>query len=329
MSRINVCAQEPAENSNTESSTAETFSVPRFFGPIARWLQDETVVEIMVNPGGSLFIERFGEAIVKEGSLRPAEVEAMVRAIATEQNIEAGPGSPVVSGEILATGHRFEGLMPPVVETASLSIRRHASVIFPLDSYRARGALTAEGQRHLREAIRTRQNILVAGGTSTGKTTFLNALFLEIAEQTPEARAVIIEDTREIQSKLENTVPLKASKDPKKGADARALLKSSLRQRPDRIIIGEVRDGVALDALKAWNTGHPGGLASVHANSASDAVRRMRQLIGEVSVQPQDEMIGSAIDLIVFLKRGPKGPVVEDMQRVGWSDGITLEKVHT
>ena len=301
--------------------------VPDFFAPIGPWLLDEAVIEIMVNPDGAVFVERFGKAIMKEGSLRAASVEAMVRAIATQQNIEAGQRNPVVSGEIPSTGHRFEGLVPPVVAAASVSIRRHASVVFSLESYAVRGALSATGKRHLCEAIRARKNILVAGGTSTGKTTFLNALLLEIGEQTPDARVVIIEDTREIQSKLANTVALKASKEPGRGADARALLKSSLRQRPDRIIIGEVRDGVALDALKAWNTGHPGGLASVHANSASDALLRMRQLIGEVSVSPQDEMIGNAVDLIVFLERGPKGPVVQDIQHVGWSDGFNLERV--
>lgn len=293
-----------------------------FFGPIAQWLSADDVIEIMANPCGSVFIERFGQDIRHEGSLRPTEIEAMVRSIATKQGLEAGVHSPIVSGELEGYGHRFEGLLPPAASSASFSIRKHASVVFPLDSYVERGALSLDGAKRLGAAVAARENILVAGGTGSGKTTFLNALFGEIATQAPLTRAIVIEDTREIQSELPNTMFLRSTP----SAGAQRLVKSALRLRPDRIIIGELRDGVALDALKAWNTGHPGGLASIHANGAKEALLRMGQLIREVSVQNQDDVIGMTIDLVVFLKRGRNGPVVEDIQRVGWSDGFTFEK---
>lgn len=273
-------------------------------------LDDKSVVEIMANPSGEVFVERFGVGIVSEGVVSPSTVEAMIRRLASAQDREVSAENPVISGEIGEGGHRFEGLMPPVVDAPMFSIRRRASQLFPLSSYVERGALSALDCKRLVGLVQNKRNVVVAGGTQSGKTTFLNALLAEIEAVEPDVRQLIIEDTREIQTSSPNTVFLKAS--PK--TSAQRLLMSALRLRPDRIHVGEVRDGVALTLLKAWNTGHPGGFASIHANSATDALTRLGQLIAEVSLQSQDAVIASAVDAVVFLKRGPRGPVVSQIE---------------
>lgn len=273
-------------------------------------LDDKAVIEIMANPSGDVFVERFGEGIALEGRVAATTVEVIIRQLATRQDQEAGVTLPIISGEIGAGGHRIEGLLPPVVDAPAFSIRRRASQLFRLASYVERGALSKDDFARLLNLVRDRRNIIVAGGTSTGKTTFLNALLAEVEEAEPEVRQIIIEDTREIQTNAPNTVFLKKSEH----MSAHHLLMSSLRQRPDRIHVGEVRDGVALTLLKAWNTGHPGGFASIHANSAPDAITRLGQLIAEVSVQNQDAVIASAVDAVVFLKKGRNGPVVSQIE---------------
>lgn len=272
-------------------------------------LNDQDVIEIMANPDGRLFVERFGKGIVAEGTIEPLHAETMIRQMATRQGEEVNEGSPIVSAEIGEGGHRFEGILPPVADGPMFAIRRRASKVYRLDSYVERGALTKAAQEDLRCLVRDRKNIIVAGATSSGKTTFLNALLAEIELSDPDARQIIIEDTREVQTSAPNTVALKVPK----SIDAQTVLKSTLRLRPDRIHVGEVRDGVALTLLKAWNTGHAGGMASIHANSAQDALVRLGQLIAEVSAQDQSAMIASAVDAVIFLVRGRFGPTVQEV----------------
>jgi len=241
-------------------------------GPaIARYLEDPAVVEVMLNPDGRLWVDRLREGLVAtDDVLIPADGERIVRLVAHHVGAEVHPGSPRVSAELPETGERFEGLLPPVVMAPTFAIRKPAVAVFTLGDYVAAGIMTAAQADVLRLAVERRKNILVAGGTSTGKTTLTNALLAEVAKTSD--RVVLIEDTRELQCAAPNLVALRT----KDGvASLSDLVKSSLRLRPDRIPVGEVRGSEALDLLKAWGTGHPGGVGTIHANTAIGALRRL------------------------------------------------------
>ena len=267
-------------------------------GPaIAAALTDPAVVEIMVNPDGCLRVERHGVGCVAtDVRLAPGEVERIIRLVASHVRLEAGASNPVVSAELPETGERFEGLLPPVSTAPCFAIRKPFGQVLRLEDYVADQILTPLHAAVLRKAVADRQTILIAGGTGSGKTTLANALLAEMAEA--NERIVLIEDTRELQCAAKDTVALRTHRGSVTLAD---LVRSTMRLRPDRIIVGEVRGGEALDMLKAWNTGHPGGIATVHANSAAAALSRLELLIQEaVSVVPR-ALIAQAIDLIVFI----------------------------
>ena len=217
------------------------------------------------------------------------------------------PVSPRVSAELPETGERFEGLIPPVVAAPAFAIRKPAVAVFTLDDYAAAGIITAEQAKVLRDAVAHRRNVLVAGGTSTGKTTLVNALLAEVAKTSD--RVVLIEDTRELQCKAPNLVALRT----KDGvASLSDLVRSSLRLRPDRIPIGEVRGAEALDLLKAWGTGHPGGIGTIHAGSAIGALRRLEQLVQEAVITVPRALIAETINLIAVLAgRGSARRLIE------------------
>ena len=267
-------------------------------GPaIAGHLDDPSIVEVMLNPDGRLWIDRLAGGMEDTGTrIAAADAERIVRLVAHHVGVEVHPGSPRVSAELPGSGERFEGLVPPVVVAPCFAIRRPAVAVFSLDDYVAAGIMTGAQAAFLRCAVVERQNILVAGGTSTGKTTLVNALLAEIA-QTGD-RVVLIEDTRELQCAAPNLVALRT----KDGAASLSdLVRSSLRLRPDRIPIGEVRGAEALDLLKAWGTGHPGGVGTLHAGSAIGALRRLEQLIQEAVVTVPRVLIAETIDVIAVL----------------------------
>jgi P-type conjugative transfer ATPase TrbB len=264
---------------------------------IAGFLEDPSIVEVMLNPDGRLWIDRLSGGLEDTGSrVTPADAERIVRLVAHHVGVEVHAGSPRVSAELPESGERFEGLVPPVVVAPCFAIRRPAVAVFTLDDYVDAGIMTGECAELLRTAVRERKNILVAGGTSTGKTTLVNALLAEIAKTGD--RVVLIEDTRELQCAAPNLVALRT----KDGAASLSdLVRSSLRLRPDRIPIGEVRGPEALDLLKAWGTGHPGGIGTLHAGSAMGALRRLEQLIQEAVVTVPRSLIAETIDLIAVL----------------------------
>ena len=278
-------------------------------GPgIAGWLEDPGVVEVMLNPDGRLWIDRLREGVADTGQrLSPADGERIVRLVAHHVGAEVHPGSPRVSAELPETGERFESLIPPVVQAPCFAIRKPAVAVFTLDDYAAAGIMEAGQAAVLREAVAARKNVLVAGGTSTGKTTLVNALLAEVARTGD--RVVLIEDTRELQCAAPNLVALRT----KDGvASLSELVRSSLRLRPDRIPIGEVRGAEALDLLKAWGTGHPGGVGTIHAGSALGALRRLEQLIQEAVVTVPRALIAETIDLVAVLAgRGGERRLVE------------------
>jgi len=282
-------------------------------GPaIGAALADPAVIEVMVNPDGALRIDRLGRGRVDTGTrLGAAEVERIIRIVASHIRAEIHAGRPVVSAELPETGERFEGLLPPVATAPCFSIRKPAARVISLQDYVADGILSTLQAEALRKAVESRRNILVAGGTSSGKTTLVNALLAELARL--DERVILIEDTRELRCAAPDCVALRT----KAGvADLKDLVRSTLRLRPDRIIIGEVRGAEALDMLKAWNTGHPGGIATLHANSARAALYRLEQLIQEAVITVPRRLIADAVDLVVFIRgRGP-GRRVETIAEV-------------
>jgi type IV secretion system protein VirB11 len=275
-------------------------------------LDDATVVEIMLNPDGKLFIERLGHGIAPAGELSAAAAEMVIGTVAHALQSEVDTEQPIISGELPIGGHRFEGLLPPVVARPAFTIRRRASRVVPLDEYVRTGVMNECQAATIRSAIRSKLNVIISGGTGSGKTTLANAVIEEIVKSAPDDRLVILEDTAEIQCAAENAVLLHTSDH----IDMARLLKSTMRLRPDRIVVGEVRDGAALTLLKAWNTGHPGGVATIHSNSAMSALRRLEQLTAEASQQPMQEVIGEAVDLIISIERTARGRRVRDVIQV-------------
>ncbi len=275
---------------------------------IAAWLDDASVAEIMLNPDGRLWIDRLGSGLADSGQrLLAPDGERIIRLVAHHVGVEVHAGAPRISAELPETGERFEGLLPPVVSAPTFSIRKPAVAIFTLDDYAAAGVMTSAQTLALQVAVAERRNILVAGGTSTGKTTLANALLAEVAKTSD--RVVLIEDTRELQCAAPNLVSLRT----KDGvASLTDLVRSSLRLRPDRIPIGEVRGGEALDLLKAWGTGHPGGIGTIHAGSAMGALRRLEQLVLEVVAVAPRALIAETIDVIAVLSgRGDERRLTE------------------
>ena len=288
--------------SDTLSAERRRAMLRTAMGPaIGAALADPAVIEIMVNPDGSLRLDILGEGRVDtELRLDPAQVERIIRLVASHARTEVHGAAPIVSAELPphgeGAGERFEGVLPPVSLAPCFSIRKPAAKIYTLLDYVDDGIMSADTARMLSLAVVERKNILVAGGTSSGKTTLANALLAEMAHL--DERVIIIEDTRELQCAASDVVALRTRSGSVSMAD---LVRSTLRLRPDRIIVGEVRGREALDMLKAWNTGHPGGIATVHANSAVSALYRLEQLVQESVVTVPRRLIAEAIDMIVFI----------------------------
>ena len=279
-------------------------------------MDDPSVIEIMLNPDGKVWIDKIGAGMEFLCYMSSVQSLQMLGTVAHMLGTVINYHHPKVEGELPGDGSRVEGVIPPIVPNPSFNIRKKASAIFSLAEYVKSGRATDEDIRILCEAISSRKNILVVGGTGTGKTTFVNAIINEMKNLTPKHRLLILEDTLELQCSMDNFVSMRTTSD----MSMQDLLKVTMRQRPDRIIIGEVRGKEALDMLKAWNTGHPGGVCTVHANDARAGLLRIEQLISEVSQNPMRELIAEAIDVVAFLKRDPHiGPKLSELIAV---DGI-------
>ena len=292
-------------------------------------LQDDGVTDILVNPDGSLWIDSADNGCCASGhTLSAAMRERIIRLVASLDERVAHRNSPFVSTEIPlleGAGVRFEGLLPPVVSMPAFVIRKPTLFQPDLQKYLQDRIIVPWQLKAIRHALEARLNMVVAGGTGSGKTTFANALLAELTHR--EERLIILEDTRELRSSATNSMFLKTRPGV---AGLRDLVQSSLRLRPDRIVVGEVRGGEALELLKAWNTGHPGGITTVHANSASGALYRFEQLIQEVSEQVPCRLIAQAVDLVLFLEgRGGARRLREIIQVKGFTrDDYRIEKLH-
>lgn len=275
-------------------------------------LRDPDVVEILLNSDGCLWIERLGAKLLNAGKMDVARGRLVISLVASALDTVVTASAPIVEGELPLDGSRFEGAIPPVCSAPTFSIRKKASRIFGLDHYVMQGIMPAHVPALLIDALVNRQNILVTGGTGSGKTTLVNALIRALSEHCPDDRLVILEDTMELQSKSPNSQFFRTSDD----VDMTRLLRMTMRMRPDRILIGEVRDGAALALLKSWNTGHPGGIATVHANSAEEGLYRLEELIAEATPAPKYRLIGQAVNLVIHIERAPGGRRLAEVLRV-------------
>jgi type IV secretion system protein VirB11 len=297
------------------------------FGPaIGSWLDDPGISEIMLNADGRLWVDRLDSGMTEtQERLSPAQAERVVRLVAHHVGAEAHRASPRVSAELPEGGERFEGLLPPVVMAPVFSIRRPASLPLALADYVSTGVMTASAAAYLADGVKARSNILVAGGTSTGKTTLTNALLAVAAAS--EDRIILIEDTRELRCDAANIIALR----PAPGVSMTDLVRSSLRLRPDRIPVGEVRGPEALDLIKAWGTGHPGGIGTIHAGSARAALYRLEQLILEAIAHVPRALIAETIDIVAVLSgRGAERRLIELVRVEGLAaeGGYRLITIH-
>ena len=274
-------------------------------------LADDAVVEVLINADGQMRVDRVGRGIEAiEARLSVTERIAAIRLLAAEAFETITEDRPYLAATLPGSGARVQALISPIVNAPVLAIRKRPKLIYGLDDYVRDGIASNEQAQRLRAAITGRCNIVVAGSTGSGKTTLLNALLAEPAFS--GARLLILEDTAELQCAGADVVQL-LTKRTHPEVSMRDLVQMTLRLRPDRIIVGEVRDGAALEVLKAWNTGHPGGLLTVHANSATDALLRLEDLCLETGAARPERLIASAVDTIVFIARTAKGRQIEEI----------------
>jgi type IV secretion system protein VirB11 len=255
--------------------------------------------------------------------MRAAKARGIVKTVAGYHGRELTRSNPTIECEFPLDGSRFAGQIPPVVSEVVFAIRKKAVSVFTLQDYVVKGIMTAAQSACIQDAVARRRNILVIGGTGSGKTTLVNAVIEHIVTIDPDVRLVIIEDTAEIQCSAKNYIQYHTSAE----VSMTQLLRITLRMRPDRIIVAEVRGPEALDLLMAWNTGHEGGAATLHANDARAGLSRLAMLISmhPDSPKPIEPLIGDAVHLIVHIARTPEGRRVEEIIEVkGYENGRYL-----
>ncbi len=277
-------------------------------------LQDPETVEIMVNADGRIWQEKLGQKIQHIGNIQTAQVEAVIKTVAGFHGKEVNRFNPMIEGEFPLDNSRFAGQLPPIVSSPTFAIRKKAIKIFTLEQYVETGVLSPRHSDVIKDAVRQHRNILVIGGTGSGKTTLINAIINDMVRSDPDERIFILEDTGEIQCAAQNFVQYHTTLD----VDMTQLLKTTLRMRPDRILVGEVRGAEALDLLDAWNTGHEGGAATLHANDAMSGLTRLESLISRNPSAPKEIMplIAEAVDMVVHITRTPHGRKIQQIIEV-------------
>jgi type IV secretion system protein VirB11 len=301
----------------------------RELGPtILAALADPDVVEVMLNPDGRLWLDVLGNGMQDTGErIEPSQAESLLGTVAMMLGTVVNAEHPILEGELPFDDSRIGGVLPPITINPTFAIRKRAIRIFSIAEYVSSGVLDPGHAETLSAAISNRQNILIVGATGSGKTTFANALLLEIAVHAKSSeRIIILEDTFELQCGIVNRVELRTSAN----ADITKLLRTTMRLRPDRIIVGEVRGAEALTLLKAWNTGHPGGISTIHANDCMAALTRLEQLVEEANVPSQPKLIAEAVNVIVWIARTANGRRVLEIFFVrGWTatSGYELERI--
>ena len=289
---------------------------------IQSYLSDDDIIEIMLNPDGKLWIDRLSQSRQFTGkTIEKTDAERIIRIVASHVDAICNVSQPLVSAELPNSGARFQGIIPPVVENPTFTIRKKAVRLFTLADYVLQNVMPEKLISLIQQAVHDRKNILIVGGTGSGKTTLSNAILMEMAQY--DHRIIIIEDTLELQCSAKDYVSLKTTDQ----ITMESLLKATMRLRPDRIVVGEVRGGEALTLLKAWNTGHPGGLATVHANNALQGLTRIEQLIQEVIIGVPRQLIADAIHMIIYIERDGVERKIKEMVQVEGYEQTYMTKV--
>jgi type IV secretion system protein VirB11 len=305
-------------------------------------LADERTEDIVLNPDSTLWAKRMGESFLCVGEMPSAQAASALNTIAAWKGTVMNHERPVLETELPLDGSRFEGIVSPIVRRPVFAIRSRPKRIFTLEAYEQSGILTSlddplnrrRRRRAFREAVRglshgdvirtavaEKRNILTVGATGSGKTTFVNAILDVMAQVAPDDRVISIEDTTELQCSVRNYVDLLAVGN----VSMLDCLRACMRLKPTRIVVGEVRGAEAHTMLKAWNTGHPGGAATVHANDALSGLIRLESLVAEATSSPQQSLIAEAVDLVVFIDQEPELPAGRKVREValvtGYRDG--------
>jgi P-type conjugative transfer ATPase TrbB len=301
--------------------------------------------DILLNPDSSLWVKRMGEGFSCIGEMSPAGAASALGTVAAWRGTVLNHERPILETELPIDGSRFEAIVPPVVRRPVFAIRLRPKRIFTLEEYESGQILTEKDdplnrtRRHddfaasvrglshaqiIRTAVRARKNLLVVGSTGSGKTTLVNAILDALAQLTPNDRVISIEDTTELQCPVRNYLDLRAVG----SVTMLECLRACMRLKPTRIVVGEVRGAEAHTLLKAWNTGHPGGAATVHANDAMSGLIRVESLIAEATTAPQQNLVAEAVDLVIFVDEEPQlkaGRKVREILLVnGYRDGQYL-----
>lgn len=318
--------------------------VRRELGPLVlAALKDPLTEDVCLNPDGNLWVKRLGHPFCTMGKMSATQAESAIGTIAAQHLAFVNAKQPILECELPIDGSRFEGIIPPVVRSPIFAIRLRPKRVFRLADYEHGKILTdkadpinrlkrnrnfledVRGLAHaavIRRAIQSRKNILVVGATGSGKTTFVNAVLAEMTDLAPRDRIISIEDTIELQCPVQNYVDLRAIGET---VTMLSCLKACMRLKPSRIVVGEVRGVEALTLLDSWNTGHPGGCATVHANDAISGLIRLEQYVARATVNPQQVLIAEAVDIVVFIDEEgelPAGRKVREVLAVnGWKGG--------
>ncbi len=289
-------------------------------------LNDPSVIEIILNPDKKLWIERLGEPMKLAGELDSIQAESALKTIASYMDEVLTKDNPIISCELPIDGSRFQGMISPVVPNPAFSIRKKAISVFSLDEYVKNKIMTPKQKKRIELGIKNHENIVIVGSTGSGKTTLANGIIMEMVNQYPNERLLIIEDTNEIQCTAQNSVTMRSNTK----TSQLLLLRSCMRLRPDRILVGEVRGKEAWTLLKAWNTGHPGGLVTVHANDAHSGLLRLEQLSAEDQESPRQKeylrgQIAECVNLVIYITKTPTGRLVKEMVEVNGFNGDSYE----
>jgi len=336
--------QEKIENNpQSEIKKRQEDKLQREFGPvILAALADPRTEDVLLNPDSSLWIKRLAEPFERFGKLDPAQALSALSTIAASRGTVLNHDKPIIETELLLDDSRFEGIVRPVVRNPVFAIRLRPKKIFTLAQYEEAGILSSHddplnkraeredfvasvrGRSHrdiIVAAIKAHKNILVVGSTGSGKTTFVNAMLDALATLCPDDRVVMIEDTTELQCTVKNFVDLRAVGN----VTMLDCLRAAMRLKPHRIVVGEVRGSEAHVLLKAWNTGHPGGAATIHADDAMGGLLRLEQLVAEATTAPQQQLIAAAVNLVVFIGEEAAVPSRRKVKQLafvsGYADG--------
>jgi type IV secretion system protein TrbB len=296
-------------------------ALKRALSPVISFLEDRKVMEIMLNADGRIWVDEAGSGMRCTDVVMSADsAERIIRLLASNINVEVNERNPSLSAKLPVWGVRVQASVRPIVESPTFALRKPTPIVYPLSDYVSKGIMTFAEAQYLTTSIKQKKNILVGGGTGSGKTALVNSLLAVVSET--KDRLYIVEDNPELRCEADNKIQILTNPH----YDCRHAVMDALRYRPDRIIVGEVRDGTALELLKAWNTGHPGGLATIHANDSRSTLDRLCQLIEEAIPKAPRHLVADAVNICVYITKDSKhkaGRRVSEIVEVAGFDDVS------